>query len=187
MSHNGPLDINRATKEDLQSLENIGPARADAILKWRRETGPLNPDNFRLIPDIPATVWDIQIEQNKVTFDTPIAAKSPDRPEMREMFQEMLLLMRQQVSQQIAENEQHAQHQMQQQVDSQQREIHQLREELRGRKTASPTGSDRSGQPQANLVWDPQLEWSQRRIIQPTHKLDPQEVQETYSIHQKQE
>lgn len=36
----GPVDINRASAEELQRLWNVGPVTAAAIVRWRQENGP---------------------------------------------------------------------------------------------------------------------------------------------------
>lgn len=35
------LDINTATAEELQTLKGIGPKRAEAIIRYREENGPI--------------------------------------------------------------------------------------------------------------------------------------------------
>ncbi len=42
-----PLDLNRATEIQLQSLPGVGPAKAKRIVKWRQRRGP-----FRRIRDL---------------------------------------------------------------------------------------------------------------------------------------
>ena len=42
-----PLDINRATALELETLPGIGPALAAAIIEWRRANGP-----FVLVDDL---------------------------------------------------------------------------------------------------------------------------------------
>ncbi len=48
----GPkVDMNRATAEELQVLPGIGPARAQAIVRWRDEKGPFR--NFQDLTKVP--------------------------------------------------------------------------------------------------------------------------------------
>jgi len=42
-----PIDVNRATVEELQELWNIGPQKAQAIVEWRLRRGP-----FRTLQDL---------------------------------------------------------------------------------------------------------------------------------------
>jgi competence protein ComEA len=52
------LDLNRASAKELQALPGIGPARAQAIVRWRDENGPFrNFQDLSKVPGIgPATV-----------------------------------------------------------------------------------------------------------------------------------
>ena len=43
----GPLDLNRASREELMSLPGIGPVLAERILAFRKENGPF-PDIFAI-------------------------------------------------------------------------------------------------------------------------------------------
>ncbi len=48
-----PLDINIATREDLQGLPLIGPARADDIVRYREEHGRFTtPEDIMKVPGI---------------------------------------------------------------------------------------------------------------------------------------
>ncbi|NIR46565.1 MAG: hypothetical protein GWN99_19145 [Gemmatimonadetes bacterium] len=53
-----PLDLNRASAADLESLPGIGPVRARAIVRWREARGPFrNFEDLLEVPGIgPATV-----------------------------------------------------------------------------------------------------------------------------------
>ena len=56
--HGSQLNLNRATAKELQALPGIGPARAQAIVRWRDENGPFrNFQDLSKVPGIgPATV-----------------------------------------------------------------------------------------------------------------------------------
>lgn len=43
------VDLNTATKEELEAVKGIGPAKADAIISYRKEHGP-----FKKIDDLSA-------------------------------------------------------------------------------------------------------------------------------------
>ena len=52
-ANNGPLDINRATAEELQRLPGIGPALADQIVRTRERRGSFaSSDDLRAVPGI---------------------------------------------------------------------------------------------------------------------------------------
>jgi competence protein ComEA len=49
----GPFDLNRATRADLQRLPGVGPALAERIISARDEAGPfISVDDLRRIPGI---------------------------------------------------------------------------------------------------------------------------------------
>ncbi len=51
----GPFDLNRATRADLQRLPGVGPALAERIISARDEAGPfISVDDLRRIPGIGA-------------------------------------------------------------------------------------------------------------------------------------
>jgi competence protein ComEA len=51
----GPFDLNRATRADLQRLPGVGPALAERIISAREEAGPFTSvDDLRRIPGIGA-------------------------------------------------------------------------------------------------------------------------------------
>jgi competence protein ComEA len=47
----GPININTAGLEELCSLTGIGPARAEAIIRWREQNGPFG--SIDQLADIP--------------------------------------------------------------------------------------------------------------------------------------
>lgn len=49
----GPIDLNRASASELETLPGIGPARAEAIIIHREEQGPFtSPGDLRAVPGI---------------------------------------------------------------------------------------------------------------------------------------
>ena len=63
------MDINKATKIDLETLPGIGPSRALSIIQKRQEFhGCLTPDAFMSILDIPAPVWTKLFDSNLIIF-----------------------------------------------------------------------------------------------------------------------
>ena len=56
----GPVDINSADAKTLsKELKGIGPARAEAIIKYRTQHGPFkSPDELALVKNIPQKVID---------------------------------------------------------------------------------------------------------------------------------
>ena len=54
-----PLDMNRATAEQLDELPGIGPALAERILTFRAENGPYaGPEDLQAVPGIGPAIWE---------------------------------------------------------------------------------------------------------------------------------
>lgn len=70
------ININTATREELEQLDGIGAARAGVILV-RREEGRLTADDLKQMPEIPARVWEQLLAGNLLTFEEDEGDISP--------------------------------------------------------------------------------------------------------------
>ncbi len=77
----GPVDINSADAKTLsKELKGIGPARAEAIIKYRTQHGPFkSPDELALIKNIPQKV----IDANRTDIRTGAVAASGGTEKVR--------------------------------------------------------------------------------------------------------
>lgn len=76
------MNINKATKVELESLPGIGDARALSIIKARQEHGGrLTMDHFITMPEIPRSVWKRLIDEKWVIF--------PEEEELRQAIEEV--------------------------------------------------------------------------------------------------
>ena len=67
------ININTATKEELmKGLKDIG---STAIVETREREGPLDLENLKNIPNVPAHMWDPLVASNKITFELPSEEK----------------------------------------------------------------------------------------------------------------
>jgi len=75
----GAVNINTATKEQLDSLKGIGPTKAQAIIDYRTKHGPFKSvDDLEKVPGIgPATLKDIRNDVTLTGATTP--AKGSDK------------------------------------------------------------------------------------------------------------
>jgi len=66
----GPLDLNRATAQELEKLPGIGPVLAQRIVDWREKHGPFKSvDDLLAVPGIgPKTLENLR---DKVTVGSP--------------------------------------------------------------------------------------------------------------------
>ena len=78
----GAVNVNTASKEDLEALKEIGPVRAQAIVDYRREHGPFHSlDELDKVKGIgKATISAIR---NEVTFDGPNTGIAPMKRDNR--------------------------------------------------------------------------------------------------------
>lgn len=54
-----PVDINKATREELRMIKGLGDARADQIVEWRERNGPFETiGDLQHLPLIDADVLD---------------------------------------------------------------------------------------------------------------------------------
>jgi len=63
------ININRADKEELMSLKDIGEKRALLIIKERQNKGQLNLESLKSIQGIPSNLWDPLVMSGKISFD----------------------------------------------------------------------------------------------------------------------
>jgi competence protein ComEA len=70
------LDINTATAKELQTLKGIGPKRAEAIIRYREENGPIRSDQDLLsVPGVGASI--IKANGEELTFTSNKPATPP--------------------------------------------------------------------------------------------------------------
>jgi competence protein ComEA len=78
----GPVDINTADAPTLaKELKGIGPAKAQAIVAWRKEHGPFkSPDDLSLVKGIAQKVIDENRPNIRIESGTRTAAPAAPKP-----------------------------------------------------------------------------------------------------------
>jgi competence protein ComEA len=78
----GPVDINTADAPTLaKELKGIGPAKAQAIVAWRKEHGPFKtPDDLSLVKGIAQKVIDENRPNIRIESGTRTAAPAAPKP-----------------------------------------------------------------------------------------------------------
>lgn len=69
----GPIDLNKASVEDLAKLPGIGPAKAQAIIQYRAQHPFAHADELRQVKGIGAKLFD-QVKDQVTVGDAPAAA-----------------------------------------------------------------------------------------------------------------
>ncbi|MBW2940386.1 ComEA family DNA-binding protein [Zhongshania aquimaris] len=70
------MDINTASAEELQTLKGVGPKRAEAIIRYREEKGPIrSADDLLKVPGVGDSI--LTANGDELTFS---AAKSTPPP-----------------------------------------------------------------------------------------------------------
>lgn len=70
------LDINTASAEELQTLKGIGPKRAEAIIRYREEKGPISSaEDLMNVPGLGASI--ITANGDELTFSASKSATPP--------------------------------------------------------------------------------------------------------------
>ncbi|WP_269619828.1 ComEA family DNA-binding protein [Zhongshania sp. BJYM1] len=70
------LDVNTATAEELQTLKGVGPKRAEAIIRYREENGPIDSaEKLMSVPGVGASI--ITSNSEELTFSASKTASSP--------------------------------------------------------------------------------------------------------------
>ncbi|KAK3105196.1 hypothetical protein FSP39_019555 [Pinctada imbricata] len=62
------IDMNKASKEDLLEISEIGEKWAGTIISLREEKGTLTIEDLEMTSKIPSTIWDPLIEKGKIMF-----------------------------------------------------------------------------------------------------------------------
>ena len=70
-----PIDINKASFEDLLSINGIGEKRAKSIIAQRKIKGKLTLEDLKVIPNIPSTLWDPLLDQGIIKIDSSLKQK----------------------------------------------------------------------------------------------------------------
>jgi len=63
------ININRADKEELMSLKDIGERRALLIIKERQNKGQLNLESLKSIQGVPSNTWDPLVMFGSISFE----------------------------------------------------------------------------------------------------------------------
>ena len=64
-----PIDINKATLEQLKTISGISDKRAQKIIQRREEKGFLTTEDLKLMTDIPNTIWDPLIKAGQIIVE----------------------------------------------------------------------------------------------------------------------
>ncbi|HEX9760322.1 MAG TPA: helix-hairpin-helix domain-containing protein [Candidatus Acidoferrales bacterium] len=70
-----PLDLNTATKEELQKLPEVGPVTAEAIIRFREKSGP-----FRRVEDLLAVRGITKRRLEKIRPFVTVSALKREKP-----------------------------------------------------------------------------------------------------------
>ena len=70
-----PIDINKASLEDLLSINGIGEKRAKSIIAQRKIKGKLMLEDLKVIPNIQSTLWDPLLDQGIIKIDSSLKQK----------------------------------------------------------------------------------------------------------------
>ena len=100
-----PININKASLEELIQIKNIGPKRAAIIIKTREEKGNLTLEDLKLLEGIPNTIWDPLIENGDITVDAQDQFDKEQHSEKQaESLQEQIYKMSEILKQRTQEN-----------------------------------------------------------------------------------
>ena len=70
-----PIDINKASLEDLLSINSIWEKRATSIIAQRNIKGKLMLEDLKVIPNIPSTIWDPLLDLGIIKIDSSLKKK----------------------------------------------------------------------------------------------------------------
>jgi competence protein ComEA len=72
------VNVNTATAEELQTLQGIGPVRAQLIIDYRRQNGPFKSiDDLRKIPELRGTV--VEGMKGRISYTGPTKVSGAER------------------------------------------------------------------------------------------------------------
>jgi ribosomal protein S13 len=89
-----PIDINKATLEELTSITGIGEKRDQKILNKKQEKeSDLTLQDLKLMTGIPSTIWDPLIETGEIMIELPSNAEGGQTHETQPMDQNVIQKM----------------------------------------------------------------------------------------------
>ena len=151
MASAAPIDMNKASYEELRSIPKVGDKTARAILELREQMGTIALEDVKLLPNIPNTIWDPLIQTAVITFEPVEADKNTthkaEEPKTdhntmtvdSEKFQQMVDAM--QKMQGVIEQQQNEKKELTAQISSMQREFN---DELKRKETEIQAEKERN-------------------------------------------
>lgn len=71
-----PIDINKATFEELKNIRNIGDKRAKKIIDIRNIKGKITLEDLKIIPCIPSSIWDPLVDEGLIVVPSTLVKTS---------------------------------------------------------------------------------------------------------------
>lgn len=74
-----PIDINKASFEELKNIRNIGDTGGKKIIDIRNVKGKITLEDLKILPSIPSSIWDPLLDEGLIVPSTLVKTNNVEQ------------------------------------------------------------------------------------------------------------